>query len=98
MHAFDLKSAQTNPSKYFKSPRDVLSHPGISREAKIAILRQWETDARLMSVAEEENLHGGEASQLGAVVNALISLGDEDKRPVEVHLPAAPVKSGHKIT
>src|SRR5262249_43840542 len=45
----DIKAAATNPSRYFKAPGDVLRHPGLSRKAKIDILRQWETDARLMA-------------------------------------------------
>lgn len=90
----DVKAARTNPSKYFAAPRDVLIHPGLSREAKIDILRQWETDARLLAVAEEENLAGGESSQLHAVVNALINLGDAEKMPDGEPHPPSPAKSG----
>ncbi len=80
-HVLDIKAASTNPSKFFQSPRDVLIHPDLSRAAKIDILRAWEVDARLMSVAEEENMQDGESSHLGAVVSALIALDDEAKRP-----------------
>ena len=90
----DIKAACANPSKYFEAPRDVLIHPTLSREAKIDILRQWETDARLMAVAEEENLTGGEPSQLSAVVKALINLGDEEKMPDGEPHPPSPAKSG----
>ena len=69
-----------NPSKYFKAPAEVLLHSELTRKAKIDILRQWETDARLLATAEAENLQGGEPNGLGAVVNALIALGDEEKR------------------
>lgn len=81
MTHIDVKDAKTNPSKFFASPQEVLVHPGLSREAKIDILRQWEVDARLMSVAEEENMTDGERSHLGAVVSALIALDDERKHP-----------------
>jgi hypothetical protein len=90
----DIKAAKHNPTQFFKTPRDVLSYPSLSRAAKIEILRQWETDARLMAVAEEENLTGGEANQLGAVVNALISLGDSEKMPDGDPHPASVSKSG----
>jgi hypothetical protein len=80
-HMLDIKAAKTNPSKYFQTPQDVLVHPHLTREAKIEILRQWEVDARLMSVAEEENMGSGEHGHLGAVVSALIALDDEKKRP-----------------
>jgi len=80
-HMLDIKAAKTNPSKYFQAPQEVLIHPGLTREAKIEILRQWEVDARLMSVAEEENMGAGEHSHLGAVVSALIALNDDKKCP-----------------
>lgn len=73
----DLKEAKSNPSKVFQRPADVLTHPDLSRDAKLAILRQWETDARLLQVAEEENMTGGERSHLGSVISALLALGDE---------------------
>jgi hypothetical protein len=79
--ALDLKAAKANPSKFFQSPEEVLGHPGLSRDDKIAILRQWEVDARLLAVAEEENMTEGERSHLGGVSKALIALGDETKQP-----------------
>jgi hypothetical protein len=81
MHqSLNLEAAKTNPSKFFDNPKEVLLHPDLSRKNKIDILRQWEVDARLMSVAEEENMTAGESSHLGAVVTALIALDDEKKR------------------
>ena len=79
--AFDLKIAKTNPSKFFKTPEEVVDYPNLTREDRIAILHQWETDARLLSVAEDENMTDGERSQLGAVTRALIALDDKAKRP-----------------
>ncbi len=90
----DVKAACANPSKFFDAPRDVLCHPELSRASKIDILRQWETDARLMAVAEEENLTGGEPSQLSAVVKALINLNDEEKMPDGEPHPPSPAKAG----
>ena len=92
-HQLDVKAAKTNPSKYFKTPQEVLVHPTLSRENKIEILRQWEVDARLMAVAEEENMADGERGHLGAVVSALIALDDENKRP-DTDTGAGPAKTG----
>jgi hypothetical protein len=92
-HMLDIKAAKTNPSKYFQSPKEVLIHPSLSREAKIDILRQWEVDARLLSTAEEESMTDGEHSHLGAVVSALIALDDETKRP-SVDTGTGPAKQG----
>jgi len=73
----DLKQAKANPSRVFNDPQEVVARPDLTRETKIEILRQWETDARLLATAENENMAGGEGNRLGAVVKALIELGDE---------------------
>ncbi len=86
MQAIDVTQAKANPSKIFEHPTDVLTHPELTRETKIDILRQWESDARLLSVAEDENMRGGgEGSRLAAVVSALIALGDEKHLGEEKH-------------
>ena len=92
-YILDVKAAKSNPSKFFQSPKEVLIHPELSRDNKIDILRAWEVDARLMSVAEEENMGDGEHSHLGAVVSALIALDDENKRP-DTDTGTGPGKAG----
>jgi len=89
----DVAAAAVNPSKFFETPQDVLTQAQLSREDKIKILHQWETDARLLQVAEEENMGEGERSQLGAIVSALIALGDESKNPHRA-TPGSPAKQG----
>jgi hypothetical protein len=54
----DFEKAKLNPAAVFKSPQEVVSIQELSREQKIEILRRWEQDARLMEVAEEENMPG----------------------------------------
>ena len=54
----DFEKAKLNPAAVFKSPQDVVSSQELSREQKIEILRQWEQDATLMEVAEEEGMPG----------------------------------------
>jgi len=93
-HALDIKAAKTNPSKFFKTPAEVATAPGLTRDDRIAILRQWEVDARLMSVADEESMGGGENSHLGAVTQLLITLGDEAKHPHADKKPAASKAGG----
>ncbi len=92
-HALNVEAAKTNPSKFFDTPKEVLLHPDLSRKNKIDILRQWEVDARLLSVAEEENMTQGESSHLGSVVSALIALDDEHKRP-DSETGTGPAKQG----
>ncbi|MGE3476887.1 MAG: hypothetical protein AB7H70_13885 [Rhodospirillaceae bacterium] len=92
----NIADAKVNPSKYFQHPKDVLVHPGLSRDAKIDILRAWEVDARLLQTAEEENMTSGENSHLGSIVSALLALEDETKGP-QADTPKAPTKLGNAV-
>ena len=77
----DIKQAKASPSRVFNDPAEVLTHPELSRETKLEILRQWEVDARLLSEADTESMTGGESSKLGKVVSALLALEDEGHKP-----------------
>lgn len=92
----NIADAKVNPSKYFQHPKEVLVHEGLSRAAKIDILRAWEVDARLLQTAEEENMTSGESSHLGAIVSALLALEDESKGP-QAETPSAPTKLGNAV-
>jgi len=90
----DFKDATVNPTKYFVRPNEVVANKTLSSHEKIEILRQWELDARLMSVASDESMGSGELNLLDEVVKALISLGDETHvHPDET--TAAPGKHGN---
>lgn len=45
-------------SKHFASPEALLARDDLSREQKLALLRQWEYDLHLLQVATEENMTG----------------------------------------
>ena len=70
----DLEKAKVNPAAGFKSPQEVVSSQTLSREQKIEILRRWEQDARLMEVAEEENMPGPQPKLLQPIRDALHAL------------------------
>ena len=72
----DLQKMLRDPAAVFQKPRDVLDHPDLTREERLAILRQWERDARELSVAEEEGMGGGEESLLARVRLAIAQLGE----------------------
>jgi len=76
----DVEMALTDPAKVFGEPMAVVHTPGLSYQEKLDILRRWEVDARLMQVAEEEGMTGGETDRLGSVGRALLALG-EPKSP-----------------
>jgi len=69
--SIDIDAALANPSAYFSQPQDVLAYPGLSRELRLKLLRQWEEDARELAEAESEGMGGGEESMLGRVRQAL---------------------------
>jgi len=67
----DLEAALQHPRSFFADPKDVVSQPTLSREIKLAILREWELDARRLSASESEGFCGGEESMLGRVEDAI---------------------------
>jgi hypothetical protein len=67
----DIEAALQHPKSFFAEPKDVVAHPTLSREMKLAILREWELDARRLSASESEGFRGGEESMLGRVEDAI---------------------------
>ena len=67
----EIDAVLQNPKSFFAEPKDVLAHP-LSREDKLAILREWELDARRLSPSESEGFCGGEESMLGRVEDAIV--------------------------
>jgi hypothetical protein len=59
---------------------------------KIQILRRWEYDARLLEVAQEENMMGGTASRLEEVLDALHALGVEGSSGAATKQGGAPTE------
>ncbi len=92
MAAIDKKEALVNPSKEFSKPKDVVESRELSRDEKKKALEQWEIDARLMQVASEEGMTGGEPNGLGDVKKAQKDLGvvHEQKKKGDDKKPAPP--------
>jgi hypothetical protein len=67
----DIQAALQHPRSFFAEPKDVAAHPTLSPEDKLAILREWELDARRLSASEGEGFCGGEESMLGRVEDAI---------------------------
>jgi hypothetical protein len=38
----DFATALRDPTAFFSEPNDIVAHPQLSREMKLALLRQWE--------------------------------------------------------
>ena len=73
---FDLQATLLDPKAFFAEPRDVVANLDLSRENKLAILRQWELDALRLSASESEGMGGGEEAMLGRVESAIRMLQD----------------------
>jgi hypothetical protein len=76
--AHDKAKALTTPTSVFKTPGEVVSCVDLSKAEKTEVLKQWEIDARLLQVASEEGMTGGELNHLAEVKKAQKSLGVED--------------------
>ncbi len=73
----DFEEALKDPASFFDAPQDVVDAAGLERAQRIEILKRWESDARQLMVASDENMPGGEPQQLQAVQNAMRALGGD---------------------
>jgi hypothetical protein len=69
-------------SQHFATPEALLADQELTREQKLALLRQWEYDLHLMQVATEENMTsdappGNNAEKIRQVHAAAEKLGGE---------------------
>jgi len=72
MHtAKDYDNALLDPAAVFKTPKEVLDSDAMTTPQKLEVLKRWETDALLLSVATEENMGGGEPSRIEDVRHAI---------------------------
>jgi hypothetical protein len=69
--AKEYDKALLNPAAVFKLPKDIVDSDALTAEQKLEVLKRWETDALLMSVAQEENMGGGEPSRIEEVRAAI---------------------------
>jgi hypothetical protein len=83
--------AATNPTRFFKRPRQVVDDRRLTREQKLAVLNAWELEARELAVASEESMGGGENNLLQDVVDARLALGEETEPTRDT---GAPTKHG----
>lgn len=87
-----FERALADPKSVFKVPSAIVNEPKLSKQEKIKVLGQWEQDARLIQVAEEESMAGGEGSMLADVRKALQQIrgnAEEQKgTPTKSGIPA----------
>jgi hypothetical protein len=92
----DYEQALLNPGSVFVRPEEVLTHPALSRDQKIEILRRWTYDASEASVATEEGMPDGNNDLLRCILVALDHLANVDMEhtgPTKQHgIPRVAVK------
>lgn len=84
-----LARALLDPEATFRTPEEVVAHPGLTTQQKIDVLRAWEYDAVEVEVAEEEGMRGPEGHLLQRILLALGTLFrthvDEPVAPSKQH-------------
>ena len=84
-----LDQALLDPGSVFARPEEVVDHPELTLEQKIAVLRSWEYDAAEIAVAEEEGMQGPDNDLLQRIILALARLTDsrdaESVAPTKQH-------------
>lgn len=67
----NYEHALIDPSSEYASPQAVVDDESLSKEQKIAVLKQWQHDALEIMRADEENMAGESENMLSRVTQAL---------------------------
>ncbi|WP_129647133.1 hypothetical protein [Peristeroidobacter agariperforans] len=73
-HESKVCDAISDPTKEYRKPIDVVRDNELDVDEKLRILESWKKDAELLSVAQDENMAGGERPQLQDVLLAIQEL------------------------
>jgi hypothetical protein len=73
-HESKVSDAISDPTKEYRKPIDVVRDNELDADEKLRILESWKKDAELLSVAQDENMAGGERPQLQDVMLAIQEL------------------------
>lgn len=73
--------AKQDVGKVFATPAELANASDLSAEQKIYLLKQWETDLRLLMVASEENMPGTNPGRTAELLQAVL------QKLEELHVP-----------
>ncbi len=82
-----VEEKKVNPSACYNHPDEVLSDGALTRDEKIAVLREWHYDAIRLQESAAENMTGGESDRLHSVSNALLKLNVQPAAELDPHGP-----------
>ncbi len=88
----EYNERRDKPAAFYKTPQDVVNDSRLNKLQKLAILRQWEHDARELQVAEDEGMHdsGQSGNRLHEIIIAIESLDIDQKEKGH----ESPIKQG----
>ena len=89
----DFEKALADPAAAFATPAAIVEAAALSKEQKVALLRQWEYDESQLAVATEEGMPGNGRSRLQEIAAALAALdpeGDDRAAPSKQRVPPSP--------
>ena len=87
-----FETAKQDVGKVFATPAELCNARDLSSEQKIFLLKQWETDLRLLMVASEENMPGTNPGRTAEFLQAVLQKLEELHAPKAE--PAAVNKAG----
>jgi hypothetical protein len=88
-----FQQALGDVSKIFRTPQAVLEASDLNTQQKIDLLKQWETDLRLLMVASEENMTGNVPGRTAELLQQVLR-GREKLGVSQSDARAGPTKSG----
>lgn len=68
------EAARGSPTTVFDTPADVATSHDLTKKQKVAVLVQWEADAKALQTATDEGMSGGERPRLDEVKAAQTEL------------------------
>jgi hypothetical protein len=75
------EEAKISPTTVFDEPNDVVVDDDLTKKEKIAVLKQWEADAKALQRATDEGMSGGSRPGLEEVKRAQTEL--ESRKPAK---------------
>jgi hypothetical protein len=63
-NTFKFEKALLDPVREFGSPEKVVDEKDLTNEEKLVILKLWAHDAKLLAIADEENMGGSDSDIL----------------------------------
>ena len=74
-------AARTSPTTVFDAPDEVVQSDDLTKKEKVAVLDQWEADAKALQTTTDEGMSGGKRPRLDEVNAAQTELVAKASKP-----------------